>query len=58
MKITIEGTNQKGNEQPITIEYLGETQWELTIGNTTIATMDLEKSMAFLKEDFNKAEKK
>ncbi len=53
MKITMVGTENNENSDAIelTIEFQGDTDWLLEIGGKAFVVSDLEKAMAFLREE-------
>lgn len=56
MKITIMGHSDDGRnkEAELTMEYLGGTDWRLAVGKIEFNSSDLEDTMVFLKDRFNK----
>lgn len=56
MKITLIGTSTdgKGDDVEMSIQYRDTDLWRIKVGKVEFDVTDLEKSMAFLKEDANK----
>jgi hypothetical protein len=58
LKITLIGTSTdgKGDDVEMSIQYQETDLWRIKVGKVEFDVTDLEKSMAFLKEDANKEE--
>lgn len=56
MKITLTGfsVDNKSEETEMTLQYRDTDLWRIKVGKVEFDVTDLEKSMAFLKEDANK----
>lgn len=56
MKITLTGfsVDNKNEETEMTLQYRDTDLWRIKVGKVEFDVTDLEKSMAFLKEDANK----